>query len=72
MLDKILFAIQWFFVKIKVVKTQGKTNSGKYRAVGVNRKNPLSYPIVFIFALFCGLIAFFKEFYDMFKISFKN
>lgn len=72
MLDKLLFAVQWFFVKINVVKTQGKTKSGRYITVGVNRKNPISYIVVFIMATIVGIAGFFRDFYDIFSHSFKK
>jgi hypothetical protein len=72
MLDKLLFAVQWFLVKINVVKTQGKTKNGRYIIVGVNRKNPISYIVVFIMAILGGLVGFFKEFYDIFSHSLKK
>jgi len=72
MLDKLLFAIQWFFVKIKVVKIQGRTKSGRYITVGVNRKNPISYIVIFIVATIGGIAGFFRDFYDIFSHSFKK
>ena len=72
MVDKLFYAIRWFLVKIKVVNTQGRTKSGRYIAVGVNRKNPISYIVVFISATIGGVVGFLREFYDIFYHSLKK
>lgn len=61
--------IKHFLILIKVVKHEGKEANGRYIATGINRKNPLSYIVLFIACLVVGVIAFFKESTDAWKSS---
>jgi len=63
----ILKRIQYLLVWIKVVKHEGKRANGQYLATGINRKNPLSYIVVFMAAIVVGILAFCKEFIDTWK-----
>lgn len=63
----ILKLTQHFLILIKVVKHKGKTANGHYITTGINRKNPLSYVVLFIACLVIGVLAFFKESIDAWK-----
>jgi len=65
----ILKSIQYFLVWIKVVKHEGKRANGLYITTGINRKNPLSYIVLFIACLVVGVLAFFKESINAWKSS---
>jgi hypothetical protein len=65
----ILTKTQHFLAWSKVINHEGKDKNGRYITTGINRKNPLSYIVLFIFGIFLGSVAFYREFIDFWKHS---
>lgn len=63
---------QFVLIKLFVLKHKGKDYHGSYIANGLNKLNPLSYVVAFVFASFTGFLAFCGEFAESWKVFFNN